>query len=111
MNKFLLVISVLLCSLSYSQNVGVGTTTPNASAALDINSANKGMLVPRIALTAANVASPVSTPADALLIYNTATAGTQGNAVSPGFYYWNAAAERWSGIFILHSNWHCAKTT
>ena len=56
------------------------------------------MLVPRIALTAANSASPVTSPADALLVYNTATAGTGGNAIVPGFYYWNASAARWNAL-------------
>ena len=82
----------------FSQNVGIGTTAPDASAQLDIKSTNKGVLVPRIALTAANVSSPVSSPADALLIYNTATAGASENAVSPGFYYWSAAANKWNAI-------------
>jgi hypothetical protein len=75
--------------------VGIGTTTPNASAALEINSTDKGVLVPRIALTAANVAAPVTSPANSLLIYNTTTAGTGSNAVTPGFYYWNSSANRW----------------
>jgi len=82
----------------FPQNVGIGTGTPHASAALEIHATSKGMLIPRVALTAANIASPVSAPADALLIYNTATAGTAGNAVVPGFYYWSADASRWMAI-------------
>jgi hypothetical protein len=81
-----------------SQNVGVGTSTPHASAVLEVQSTNKGMLVPRIALTSANVAAPVSSPADALLVFNTATTGSGSNSVSPGFYYWNAASSRWTAI-------------
>lgn len=75
--------------------VGIGTTTPQSSAMLDVQSANKGMLVPRVALMSANSAAPVQSPADALLIYNTATAGTGNDAVTPGFYYWSTAATRW----------------
>ncbi|HMI79443.1 MAG TPA: hypothetical protein VK484_11665 [Ferruginibacter sp.] len=97
---FLLYLTCLLASIShsYSQNIGIGTTTPNSSAMLDVQSTNKGMLVPRIALTSANAASPVTSPADALLIYNTATAGSGINAVIPGFYYWSVSANRWSPI-------------
>jgi len=85
-------------------NVGIGNATPHSSAALEVKSTDKGVLVPRIALTAANVASPVTSPADALLIYNTATAGAGTNAVIPGFYYWNAGASRWNTITRTSSN-------
>ncbi len=51
-------------SAAFSQSVGVGTTSPDNSAILDVQSTNKGMLVPRIALTSANAASPVTTPAE-----------------------------------------------
>jgi hypothetical protein len=49
-------------------NVGIGTTTPDASAILELLSANKGMLVPRMN-TAGMLAIPA--PANSLLIYNT----------------------------------------
>jgi len=94
----------LLASIVSSQNVGIGTLSPDNSASLEVQSTNKGVLVPRIALTAANVASPVTSPADALLIYNTATAGAGTNAVIPGFYYWNAGASRWNTITRTSSN-------
>lgn len=82
----------------YAQSVGIGNSSPHASAQLDISSTNKGMLVPRIALTATNNASPVTNPADALLVYNTNTAGAGANAVAPGFYYWNISAAKWTAI-------------
>ena len=98
MNKQLLFLlpCIMFVMNIYAQNVGIGTTSPNSSAMLDVQSTNKGMLVPRIALTAANAATPVTTPADALLVYNTATAGTGINTIVPGFYYWNASANRWN---------------
>ncbi len=79
-------------SLLNAQNVGIGTATPNASAKLEITDANRGVLIPRIALTATNAATPVTTPATSLLVYNTATAGTTPNNVTPGF---------------LLLEWHC----
>ena len=84
---------LLLCSLlrGFSQNIGIGTATPNASAKLDIFATDKGLLLPRVALTATNIASPVTSPVTALLIFNTATAGAGATAVSPGFYYWDSA--------------------
>ena len=100
MNKQLLFLlpCIMFVMNIYAQNVGIGTTSPNSSAMLDVQSTNKGMLVPRIALTAANAATPVTTPADALLVYNTATAGTGINTIVPGFYYWNASANRWNAM-------------
>ena len=75
-----------------SAQTGIGTTTPDASAKLDVSATNKGFLPPRIALTATNAASPVTSPATGLLVYNTATTGTAPNNVAPGYYYWNGSA-------------------
>ena len=80
---------------TYAQT-GIGTTTPNASAKLDVYSTNKGFLPPRITLTGASDVSTISTPVAGLLIYNTATAGTAPNNVVPGYYYWNGTA--WTQI-------------
>ncbi len=42
------------------QNIGIGTTTPNASALLDVSSNNKGVLIPRLTKSQRNgIASPV----------------------------------------------------
>lgn len=95
--KKILTIALLaggLSSTALCQNVGINTSgnMPDASAMLDVTSANTGLLIPRIALTAANVASPVTAPATSLLVYNTATAGTAPYAVLPGFYFWNGSA-------------------
>ncbi len=76
-----------------SQNVGINSTgaTPNASAALDVDFSNKGMLIPRVALTGRTDVSTISSPATSLLVYNTATAGTSPNNVYPGYYYFDGA--------------------
>lgn len=89
----------LFCSLSeaQAQNVGINGSgaTAHASALLDLDDAaggnNKGLLIPRIPLTAINAAAPVASPALSLLVYNTASASTGTNAVSPGYYYWDGA--------------------
>ncbi len=56
-----------------SAGVGIGTTTPNASALLDVTSANKGFLPPRVALTGPNDVSTIPNPVAALTVYNTTT--------------------------------------
>ena len=73
---------------SFAQ-VGIGTTTPDASSALDVTATNKGLLVPRVALTGCADTATVASPATSLLVYNNATAGTSPNTVTPGYYYFN----------------------
>lgn len=84
------IISLLIVQLSFAQT-GIGTTTPHASAKLEVASSTQGFLPPRVTLTATNAASPVTSPATGLLVYNTATTGTAPNNVAPGYYYWNGS--------------------
>ena len=92
MKKVILVLTLFLVFLNGNAQTGIGTTTPSPSAKLEVASSNQGFLPPRIALTATNAASPVTSPATGLLVYNTATAGTAPNNVAPGYYYWNGSA-------------------
>jgi hypothetical protein len=73
--------------LAHAQTGGVtigAATAPDASAALEIVSSNKGLLLPRVAAVSA-----IASPAPGLLVYQ--TGGT------PGFYYnsGTAAAPAW----------------
>jgi len=66
---YLLGIVMLLVATGYSQNnVGIGTNTPDASSALEVQSTNKGILVPRMT-TAQRLA--IASPANSLLVYDT----------------------------------------
>lgn len=93
--KKITLLLMLLASLMLKAQVGVNTNTPNGM--LDVTSSTNGFLLPRVALTATNVATPVVNPqggalVESTLVYNTATvAGV--NGVSPGYYYWNGS--RW----------------
>lgn len=75
MTRFILLTTVLLCRMMASaQSVGVGTTSPAASAQLDITSTSKGLLPPR--MTAAQRDSIVG-PVAGLMIWCT-TCGKNG---------------------------------
>lgn len=92
MKRGIVIIALFLVFLSGNAQTGIGTTTPSPSAKLEVASSNQGFLPPRIALTAINNASPVTSPATGLLVYNTATTGTAPNNVAPGYYFWNGTA-------------------
>lgn len=81
-------------SLPLLAQVGINTTDPKA--ALDIESSDSGILIPRVALSNINTAAPVVAPEISELVYNTATAGSAPNNVSPGYYYWNGT--KWVGL-------------
>jgi hypothetical protein len=90
-----LILLFLLITFYSEAQTGIGTTTPNASAKLDVTATDRGFLPPRVALTASNAFSPItgtSSAAAGLLVYNTATAGTVPNNVVPGYYFWNGTA-------------------
>ena len=72
MKRFLLfiVLSIPVFNL-FAQNVGIGTVTPNASAALDVTSNNKGFLPPRMTTIERNA---ISNKAAGLMIFNTTSA-------------------------------------
>ena len=76
--------------------VNSDNSQPDPSAGLDVKFTNKGLLPPRVALTAITSAMPVTAPATGLLVYNTAAAGTSPNNVLPGYYSWNGL--RWTPV-------------
>ena len=70
-------IVAFITQINYAQ-VGFGVTTPNG--VLDITSADNGLLAPRLALSATNVAT-VLTPTVSELVYNTFTSAAGANQV------------------------------
>jgi microcystin-dependent protein len=88
-NSFTVVL--LFSGLLLTAQTGIGTTTPNASAKLDVYSTNKGFLPPRVTLTSATDATTIASPAEGLLVYNLGSVGLQA-----GYYYWNGA--NWATI-------------
>jgi len=94
---FYVVVLFLISTISFGQigsgNVGVGTSSPDLSAILDIVSADKGMLIPRVELTGLTDNTTITHGNKiSLLVYNT----RYSSDLTPGFYYWNG--QRWSKI-------------
>lgn len=94
-SKKMLVFTALLFSGFHTlriqaQGLSVNTSgaSAHASAMLDVSSSNKGILIPRIALTGVNDNATIPGPATGLLIYNLTLAGE----LTPGYYYWNGTA-------------------
>lgn len=110
MKKVILSVSLFFTAMliANAQNVAINTigAVADASSLLDVSSTTKGVLVPRVALTATNVAAPVTTPANSLLVYNIATAGAgTATGVSPGYYYWNATSNLWIRMLNTGDAW------
>lgn len=101
-NKIYYILGFLALSLSLSYTTIAQTTTQSkkfganptniaTSAVLEVESTDKGILFPRIALTSTIDVSTIPSPAMALTVFNTASAGTAPNSVTPGYYYWNGS--------------------
>jgi len=76
-----------------AQNVGIGTTTPNATAQLDISSNSKGLLIPRMT-SAQRIA--IASPAAGLMVYET---------TSNNFWFYNGTAWAQVGATGVSSTW------
>lgn len=86
--KILLIFFIALFFINITdaqQNVGIGTSTPQVSAQLDVSSTSKGFLPPR--MTAAERIA-ISSPTNGLLVYQT--------DYPSGLYYFNVGV--WSSV-------------
>ncbi|MAB58287.1 MAG: hypothetical protein CL527_09080 [Aequorivita sp.] len=85
-----IVLFVLLFSASAIQaQVGIGTTNPNASSALDITSTTQGLLLPRMTTAQRNMLR--ATAANSLMVYDTDL---------KSFYYFDATALPAPGTWV-----------
>jgi hypothetical protein len=90
------IFALLLAAFSFSftaiaQNVGIGTSTPHASAALEINSNTRGVLVPRMT-TAERTA--IASPAAGLLVFDNTT---------NSFWFFNSGS--WVELSVGSAGW------
>jgi hypothetical protein len=81
----LLFFMIVIATNMFAQ-VGIGTTTPNASSILDLTSSSQGMLTPRMT-TAQRIA--IVSPADGLMVYDTDL---------KSFFHFDTAISTWDKI-------------
>ncbi|WP_152558150.1 autotransporter outer membrane beta-barrel domain-containing protein [Altibacter lentus] len=95
--KICTVTFLFFCCINFSTaQVGIGTTTPQPGSILDISTADKGLLVPRVNIANLATIAPITGGAtESLLVYNTNT------TTGVGFHYWNGSL--W--IPILSKDW------
>ncbi|MES2776593.1 MAG: tail fiber domain-containing protein [Bacteroidota bacterium] len=93
-NTLITAILLLSCPITIiAQNVGIGTTTPEATAQLDISSTSKGILIPRMSLSQRTA---ITSPATGLLIY-------QSDPSDSSFYWYDGNA--WIKLQSSKSGW------
>jgi|SRR6218665_288179 len=87
--KKIFTILLALYGLNMMAQVKIGTNpeSVNASSLLELESTDKGLLLPRIALTSTAAFAPLAAHVAGMVVYNTATAGVAPNNVTPGQYY------------------------
>ena len=78
-NKILLFFAITISMYSSAQ-VGIGTSNPDASSVLEIQSTSKGLLIPKLSKTQRDA---INSPAVGLLLYQIDN--------NPGFYYYTAS--------------------
>ncbi len=93
---------VLLGGTTYAQ-VGIGTPIPDPSTQLDVVASDKGIMIPRVALTSTTDVTTIANMASgsdktSLLVFNTATAAD----VTPGYYYWDGT--KWLRLLTSDNN-------
>lgn len=80
--QILLVLTVLYGLCTAQVGIGNNVTTFDDSEILKIDSQNKGVLLPNVSIADLNNPSPVTNPANSLIVYNTNI------NTGKGFYYW-----------------------
>ena len=70
MKKIFSITLLLLSIVTFSQ-VGIGTTSPDASSVLHLSGANQGLLLPRLTTVQRNASTGILSPVGGIVIYDT----------------------------------------
>ena len=88
LKSIIIIVSVMMINVHVvAQNVGIGPNvfTPDNSAGVEMQFTNKGLLIPRVALTSTTDGTTIPSPAHSLIVYNNGIGG-----LSPEGFYYNA---------------------
>jgi hypothetical protein len=92
---FILLWSLCWCQNVFSQSIAVGIDTPDPAAIMELESTNKGILIPRLTTAQRDLISGLGVLQEGLMIYNSST---------DAFNFWNGTA--WLPISTSTSgNW------
>lgn len=93
---FIIIFAFLVPIFGFAQNVAINAdaSLPHSSAMLDVKNSNKGLLIPRVALTSTADVTTIPSPATSLMVYNTTAAGAGPTAVVPGYYSTGKSSKR-----------------
>lgn len=100
---YFLIISWLFpcCIVCAQVSTGVNTQEPSASSVMELNSSNRGFLIPRISVPNILNSAPVTpVPADGLLIYNTNE--NVSNNIRRTLYSWDVEGNNGNGQWNKH---------
>ena len=87
--SIIIIYMTIISTQVFAQNLGIGPDTfdPDASAGVEMRFSNKGLLIPRVALTSTTDQATIPSPAPSLLVYNLGTGGL----TTAGYYYWDGS--------------------
>lgn len=98
LSKVVLCIATCFFLSSSFAQVGINTTAPAAASVLDVESNDKGILIPRVDIDDLSTSTPITgSPPESLLVFNT------NNTTGKGFYYWDSSA--WIPIAGIDTGW------
>lgn len=93
-NKIYYLCLFTLFTCTINAQIGIQTTTPQAQ--LDVTATDRGILIPRVALTSLTVQLPVTNPQGGHIVESTLVYHNGTNGITAGYYYWTGT--KWQGI-------------
>ncbi len=89
---------MILFAVDASAQVVIGGTTIDDGAIFQMKSSNKGLMIPKVSLTARTDVTTIDPGnVEGLWVYNVANSGSGLDRVAPGFYFWDAS--KWVRIY------------
>ena len=108
MNKFFTIIILTIMSSNIFGQIGINTTNVKDGLVLEVNSSNKGVMFPTVALTARNNQAPlVGVVPTGTLIFNTVEFGSFPYEINKGFYWWDNEHSIWMPMATSLENVTC----